>query len=72
MIGERTPRAGGVARVTFDGRTRTIHLHRAAPAHSAGHLPGLGASARASTTSSVRVLRGTVAVEGYAITARRR
>jgi hypothetical protein len=69
IIGQQT-RAGGVAHITFDGRTRTIHMHAArrrtrrvifrASVHRARvhHLV-------------VRVVRGLVAIEGYAITARR-
>jgi hypothetical protein len=70
IIGEPSP-AGGVARVTFDGRTRTIHLH-ATRRHTRRVI--FRASVRRSRVNhvTVRVLRGMVAVEGYAITARRR
>ncbi len=68
VIGERTAR-GGVARVTFDGHTRTIHLH-------AARLATRQVIYRARAKSRVHLLkitvvRGTVALEGLAITARR-
>ena len=68
VIGERT-RGGGVARITLDGRTRTVHLHSRrrqarrviyqAPARSRVHH------------LEIVVLRGTVALEGFAIASRR-
>ncbi|MGH2869860.1 MAG: alkaline phosphatase family protein [Solirubrobacteraceae bacterium] len=69
VIGERTAR-GGVARVTFDGRTRTIRLH-------AGRLMTRRVIYRAAGKTrrhrlTITVVRGTVALEGLAISARRR
>ncbi len=68
LIGERSA-AGGVARVTLDGRRHTLHLHASgrrprqvifhATLRSRGHHLTLG------------VVRGTVALEGVAITSRR-
>ena len=69
IIGERSP-AGGAARVTFDGRTRTIHLH--ASRRRTRQVIFRARVKRSRVNHLVlRVLRGTVAVEGYAITARR-
>ena len=67
VIGERTPR-GAVARVTFDGHTRTIRLH-------ASHLLTRRVVYRASAKTGrhrlrITVVRGTVVLEGLAISAR--
>jgi hypothetical protein len=67
LIGERSPR-GGVARVTVDGRTRTIHLHAARL-----KLRQVIYNARAKRGVHhlrLAIVRGTVALEGFAITAR--
>jgi hypothetical protein len=70
VIGERSPR-GGVARITFDGRAHTIHLHAA---RRRTRVVIFRAVVKRSRTNRLvlRVVRGTVSVEGYAITARRR
>ena len=68
LIGETTA-AGGVARVTLDGRTRTIRLHsagrRLGPVIFSAHL-----RPRAHHLE-LEVMRGTVALEGVAIDSRR-
>jgi hypothetical protein len=68
VIGERSAQ-GGVARVTFDGRTRTIDLH-------ASRLTTRQVIYRATAPArghhlTITVVRGTVALEGLAIAARR-
>jgi hypothetical protein len=70
VIGERSPR-GGAARITFDRRTRVIHLHAS---RRRTRMVIFRARVKRSGVHRVilRVVRGTVAVEGYAITARRR
>ena len=68
VIGERTA-GGGLARVTFDGRTRTIHLH-AARLMTRQVIYRAAAKTRRHRLT-ITVVRGTVALEGVAITARR-
>jgi hypothetical protein len=70
IIGQRS-RSGGVARIIFNGRAHLIHLHAT---RRRTRRVIFRASVRRSRVNhvTVRVLRGTVAVEGYAITARRR
>jgi hypothetical protein len=70
IIGERT-RPGGVARISVGGRTRTVHL-KATRRRTRQVI--FRAALRGSHTHrlSIRVLRGTVALEGFAIYARRR
>jgi hypothetical protein len=68
VIGERTAR-GGVARVTFDGHTRIIHLH-AARLRTRQVIYRAAAKTRRHRLT-ITVVRGTVALEGVAITARR-
>jgi hypothetical protein len=69
IIGERS-QAGGVVLITFNGRTRTIRLHAT---RRRTRRVIFRAPVRRSRVNHLvmRVLRGTVAVEGYAITARR-
>jgi hypothetical protein len=68
VIGERTAR-GGVARVAFDGGTRTIHL-QAARLRTRQVIYRSAAKTRRHRLT-ITVVRGTVALEGVAITARR-
>jgi hypothetical protein len=70
IIGERW-RPGGVARIIFNGRAHIVHL-RATRRRTRRVI--FRAQLRRSRASrlTVQVLRGTVALEGYAITARRR
>jgi hypothetical protein len=69
LIGERSAR-GGVARVTVDHRTRTVHLHaRRTRVRQVIYRVRLRARTHRLT---VRVVRGKVELEGVAITSRRR
>ncbi|HEY5188556.1 MAG TPA: alkaline phosphatase family protein [Solirubrobacteraceae bacterium] len=71
VIGERTA-GGGVARVTLDRRTRTIRLHASRRLTRQVVYRALAASAAAATHRlTITVVRGTVALEGFAISARR-
>ncbi len=67
LIGETTP-AGGAAKVTVDGHSRTIHLH-SSRRHTERVLYAKNLNSRVHHLT-VKVLRGTVALEGVAITAR--
>lgn len=70
VIGERTP-AGGVVRITFDGHTRLVSLY--APRRRTRVVIFRATVRRARVSQlALSVVRGTVAIEGYAITARRR
>ena len=70
VIGERSP-GGGVVRITFDGRTRLIRLY--APRRRTRAVIFRAAIRRTRVNQlALSVVRGSVAIEGYAITARRR
>jgi YD repeat-containing protein len=70
IIGERSP-SGGVMRVTFDGRSRLVRLHATRRRTRQVLFRGPVRKSRANRVM-ISVVRGTVAIEGYAITARRR
>jgi hypothetical protein len=69
VIGERSPK-GGVAQITLDGHAHSVHLHASSlrTRQTIFH-----AQLRSGVHSlTIRVVSGTVALEGLAITARRR
>lgn len=69
LIGERAP-PGGVMRVTVDGHSRIVRLH--APGRLRTRQVLYRAAVRPGRHGlAVRVLRGTVALEGVAIAGRR-
>jgi phosphatidylinositol-3-phosphatase len=68
LIGERT-RRGGIARVTLDGRRRLIHLH--APHRLTRRVIYRAAVSAGAHRLRITVVRGTVALEGFAIASRR-
>jgi hypothetical protein len=64
IIGERS-RSGGVARITFDGRNHTVRLHAS---KRMTRVVIFTAGAKTKTHHlTIKVVRGTVAIEGYAI-----
>jgi phosphatidylinositol-3-phosphatase len=65
IIGERSP-AGGSARVSLGGKTRTLKLHAKRPGMRQVVYRARGKAGR--HTLTLRVTRGTVALEGFAIT----
>ena len=67
MIGERSPQGGSV-RVTFDGRSRTIDLHSART--RARQVLFLAHAPAGHHRLTLRVLSGTVALEGFALGSR--
>jgi hypothetical protein len=67
LIGERTAR-GGILRVTIDGRRHTLRL-RAGRLHRRRTLATYRLKSGAHRVT-LTVVRGLVALEGYAITAR--
>jgi hypothetical protein len=69
VIGERS-RGGGVARITFNGHARLIRLHTGRRRTRVVIFRGRVKRSRVNRLL-LQVVRGTVAVEGYAITARR-
>ncbi len=68
VIGDRWPQ-GGRIRVTLDGRSRTISLHSARP--HARQVLFLARVRSGHHRLTIRVLSGTVALEGLAIASRR-
>ncbi|HEY4823495.1 MAG TPA: hypothetical protein VIH49_00495, partial [Solirubrobacteraceae bacterium] len=68
VIGERSPHAGRV-RVTFDGRSHTIDLHSARI--QARRVLFLARAPVGHHRLTLRVLSGTVALEGFALESRR-
>jgi hypothetical protein len=69
IIGARGPR-DGVARVTLDGRSRTVHLHSAHPRAGAVVYRARVSTGRHRLT--VRVLSGKLPLEGLAIAERQK
>ena len=67
LIGDRWPQ-GGRARVTVDGRSRTVSFHSSRP-HARQGLFRIKLS-RGRHRLTVRVLSGVVAIEGLAISNR--
>ena len=70
LIGEKSA-AGGSARVTIDGRSRVIHLNAAGSRTRVRQVIARSFTGVGRHQLVVRVLRGTVTIEGLAIFARR-